>query len=263
MNITHISVSRKQVFDECQQKYKYKYHLSLDSGEPEPIYFAYGSIVHKIAEEYVRAKGERHITDVAQDVLDGKIELEPGVKALPLSGEYKKKLPEHLKAIAKITQQTGFDGELEYEFKYDLDPPHGRFVTGYIDRLIQKGDKFWILDYKTTKQGWWRKGPKDIVNDLQLRVYARVVQRNFGAKAENIKAALYYLDGAELVGVCFTEQSLKQAEEELLQTYLDIQNTPADLAKGKVGNHCQRCDYKKICPFFTHGQNYLKKLGLD
>jgi len=251
MNINHISVSRKQCFDLCEQQYKYRYHLKLEGEEEEPWHFTYGSIVHKIAEDYVAAKGTRPISEVAHDILSGKVEYDDGKKAPPLPPEYKKKLPAHLKAIQHITEKTGFDGELEYNFRFDLDPPHGRFVTGFIDRLIIKEDKAWILDYKTTKQGIWRKGPKDIVDDLQLRVYARVVQRNFGIKAENIKAALYYLEGAEVVGATFTEDSLARAEQDLLQTYLQIQQTKPEKAKGTAGKHCFWCEYRKICPWVS------------
>jgi CRISPR/Cas system-associated exonuclease Cas4 (RecB family) len=250
MNITHISVSRYSVWDLCQQQYKYKYHLKMEAKDEEPFYFVYGTIIHKIAQEYVSARGERLISEVANDVLTGVIEYEEGKKAPKLPPEYKKKLPEHLNAIKRLTEKTGYEGELEYHFRYDLDPPNGRHVIGFIDRLIRQGDKFWILDYKTTKQGWWRKGPSDIVNDLQLRCYARVVQRNFGAKAENIKAALYYLEGQELVGACFTEESLEQAEQELLQAYIQIQQTKPEHAKGNVGPHCKRCDYNNICPWY-------------
>ncbi len=251
MNITHISVSRKGVWDLCQQQYKYKYHLKLESDAEEPVYFLYGTIVHKVAQEYVAARGERPITEVAQDLLSGAIDLEEGKKCPPIPAEYKKKFPEHLRNIQKLTEQTGFDGELEYNFSYDLDPPHRRNIYGFIDRLIVKGDKAWILDYKTTKQGWWRKGPKDIVNDLQLRAYARVVQKKFKIKPENIACALYYLEGGELVGARFTEASLAAAEQELLQAYIDIQNADPDKVWGRVGEHCKRCEYRKVCPFYS------------
>ncbi len=260
MIIPHISVSRKGVWSTCRKQYKYKYHLKLVNDEPEPIYFIYGTIVHKVAEEYIRANGSRLISEVANDILKGIIPLDDGDKKAILPSEYKTKFPQHLRAIEKITQQTGFGGELEYEFKFDLDPPHERYVLGFIDRLIQKGDKFWIIDYKTTKKGWWRKGPKDIVNDLQLRCYARVVQKNFGVPAENIQAALYYLDGAELVGARFTQESLDAAEKELLDAYIGIEQSNPDEVWGNVGQHCARCDYRKIC---TDYQNYLNITSPD
>ncbi len=250
MNINHISVSRKQVWDTCQQRYKYQYHLRLETNQEEPWHFTYGSIIHKIAQEYVGHKGEKLISEVANEVLNGVIPYEDNKKAPPLPAEYKRKLPEHLRALQQFTEKTGWDGELEYNFKFDINPPHGKYVFGYIDRLILKEDRAWIIDYKTTKLGPWRKSSKDIATDLQLRVYARVAQKTFGLKAENIKCALYYLEGPEVVGAFFSQASLDSVERELLHTYNAIKNTPPEAARGNVGPHCNFCDYKAICPFF-------------
>jgi len=82
-----------------------------------------------------------------------------------------------------------------------------------------------------------------------LRAYARVIQRENDVPAKNIHAGLYYLEGAELVGARFTDKSLMKAEESLLYTYKQIENTPEDKAWGNVGRHCRRCDYVNRCPF--------------
>ena len=75
----HISVSRKQTWSECQQKYKYKYHLKLP--EQSQPYFIYGKVIHKIAEIYVQEQGKRPIEEISRDCLKGKIEVEssPGL----------------------------------------------------------------------------------------------------------------------------------------------------------------------------------------
>ena len=65
-----MSVSRKSVWDECKKKYYYKYHLKLDSEEPEPFYFTYGKIIHKIAEEFVERKGKTTINEITNLVLN-------------------------------------------------------------------------------------------------------------------------------------------------------------------------------------------------
>lgn len=250
MKINHLSVSRAGVWDQCEQQYKYKYHLELPSLEAEPIYFAYGSFIHKIAEEYVKNKGEALITEIAEKISNGTIPMGEGKKVPVLTLEYKQKMVEHLRSLKKITDQIGYDGKTEWPFEFDLDPPNKRNVVGFIDRLVIQDDKAWVLDYKTTKKGWWRKGPKDIANDLQLRCYARVVQKEFNLKAENIKTALYYLDGGELVGATFSEESLDKVEKELLDVYRDIEGRSPDKVWGKVGDWCKRCPYAKICPFY-------------
>ena len=84
---------------------------------------------------------------------------------------------------------------------------------------------------------------------MQLMTYARVVQKQFGAKAENIRTALYYLEGAELISTKFIQKDLDGVESELLRMYKLIESIPADEAWGHTGNWCRRCDYKTLCPF--------------
>jgi len=254
MNIEHISVSRKQLWDQCKAAYKYKYHLKMDSSEPEPFYFVYGKIIHKIAEEYVECKGSRLLSEVAADVIEGKIPIERGesdVFAPNIPSDYRRRMPEHLRSVKKITDQVGYGGELEHKFNYDLDPPNNKFIKGFIDRLVQKDDLWFILDYKTTKRGKWRKDNSSIVHDLQLRCYAKVVQREFNVPAENIRAALYYLEGGNLIAAKYNQQSLDAAEQELLTAYDDIKQLSPDKAVGSVGEHCRRCTWNKICPFYN------------
>ncbi len=254
MNINHISVSRSQVWDLCQLKYKFQYHLKIPSPFPEPPYFLYGKLVHKIAEEYVKNKGKKNINDIRTEVLNGDILLEENATEAPnkvLPKTYLNKLPGHIRAFMRLTNKIGTDGICEYRFHYDLDPPHKKFVHGFIDRIIQKDDQFFILDYKTTKKGPWRRNKRDIVADLQLQCYARIVMKEFGAKAENIKAALFYLEGEELLGATFTEKTLMAVEKYLLNIYNLIKNTDPDKAKGRVGRHCERCDYRSMCPLYS------------
>jgi ATP-dependent exoDNAse (exonuclease V) beta subunit len=222
------------------------------SEEPIQPYFAYGKLVHKIAEVYVQEQGKKAIETIASECLKGNIEVDQGKPAPILTAEYKKKLPQHLKNIKKINDEIGYDGELEWLFKYDMQPPDNHMITGVIDRLIIRGDKYFILDYKTTKKGKWRKNAGDIGKDLQLRCYARVVNKHYGAKPENIRAALYYVDGVggELVSTRFTEESIMTAEEELHKSYKHIISTNPNDTYGRVGDQCRRCDWRKICHAF-------------
>lgn len=277
MEINHISVSRKRTFDTCPQQYKYKYHLKLASPKPEPFYFVYGSIVHKIAELYVEGGGARPIGDIALDITRGKIPLDEGDDKCvppkppkfcpPIPDEYKKKLTKHVRAVQNLTNKIGTGGIVEKEFKYDLDPPNGKKVTGFIDRLILKdeagkpwneGDdgkphKAFIIDYKTTKKGKFRVNADTVKDDLQLRCYARVAQLEYGLPSQNIFAALYYLEGENLIGAQYSDESLLNVEQDLLKAFNTIQKSDPDKVWGRVGWHCKTCDYEQICPFYKEG----------
>ena len=266
MNINHLSVSRAQLFNDCQAKYKFRYHLNLKIEGPEPYYFEYGKIIHKISESYVENKTKKPIGEILNEINAGDIPLERdgGVKKNFLTNmpqEYKNKLPKHLRAIENLTSSLGTEGFLEWEFKYDLESPNSKNVVGFIDRLFQKGDLWYIIDYKTTKEGRYQKDANSILDDLQMRTYARIVQKTFNVPAENIRPALYYLENNNLVACKYNNTVLEDVEKELLDIYNQILETDPDHAWAKVGNQCERCDYKKVCPAYRSEKiynNYLK-----
>ncbi len=268
MNIEHISVSRGKSYHQCGYYYKLKYHDKIPNPGEEQFYFTYGKVIHKIAEMFVQEKGVRSLGDISNEVLRGKVPIEEGKEAIPaqdgkpeipavepkfappLPADYKRRLPIHMRAVQKLTESVGSEGLTEHKFKYDLDPPNGKLVTGFIDRIILKDDKAWIIDYKTTKKGPYRENKQTILQDPQLRLYSRVVQRDFGIQAKNIKAALYYLEDSVLLGAQYTEESLLNIEKELLAVYNEIKEKDPRDAYGKTGQHCSRCEYNVICPFF-------------
>lgn len=250
MQIEYISVSRESLWNECKYRYRYRYHLKVPSPEPEPYYFEYGKIVHTIAEHFVLHRGSVPITEISRQVLNGEIELEPGLKVTKrIPQDHIKRLGEHLRAIYNFTKQIGFDGEVERPFFLDLDPPNSIMVKGIIDRLVPKNNKYFIIDYKTTKKSKWRKTPISIKKDIQLRTYTWAVNQTLETPIENIKSALYYVEGANLIPATFSKNQINEAVRYLVKAYHDIKNADPDNLVGNVGNHCSRCDYRNICPF--------------
>jgi CRISPR/Cas system-associated exonuclease Cas4 (RecB family) len=262
MKINHISISRESTWNECKKKYHYRYHLEIIP-PTEPIYFLYGKIIHKIIEVHTKAKGQKDINEIVKATLAGDILLEEGreakdgkpaippKKAGPLPYDYRVKLPNHLSSYLKLAKVIGFEGEVEWKFEHDLDPPHNRLLTGFIDRLILHPSHCLIVDYKTTKPGPWRKNASNINGDLQLQCYARMAQKYFGYKAEQIRCALYFLDGAEFVPTQFNQAQIDSVEKRMVEVYKTIQNADPEKVKGTVGKHCYRCDYNDACPFFN------------
>jgi RecB family exonuclease len=250
MRIDHLSVSRTQCFDLCQQQYKYRYHLKVIPDKPEQIYFMYGKLVHKAAEMYVEEKGKRPIQEIGKLLLNGEIPFEGTNNLARLTTEYHNKFWNHLANIQKLTEKVGFDGEIEYKIEYDLDSPNKKILLGFIDRLIIKNNTALIIDYKTSKDNAWRKNKQTIKQDLQMNAYAFVVHDQFGIPPENIHAALYYLEGGKIVSTNFSLENLMKHKETLRKTFLKIEQLHENQASANVGNHCNRCDYSEICPFF-------------
>lgn len=253
MKIEHLSVSRTQLWEECQKKYFYKYHLGLKSNFPEQPWFEYGKVIHRSAELFVEHKGETPIGNFASKILTGEIPLEVGQdpKKIKLSVDYAKKLSPHLKSVEKITREKlGFTGDIEWDFMYDLDSPNKKMLKGFIDRLIVKSDGLHlIIDYKTTKKGPYRKNKDTIKYDLQMQTYALVVRDTLKVDAKNIRLALYYLEGSDFIPVKFEDKVLDDCKNKLLRIYDKIKDTEPDDAIPSVGYHCSRCEYRDICPW--------------
>ncbi len=254
MNIEHISVSRKGVWEECQFRYKYRYHDKIPPPGETPFYFTYGKIIHKIAETFTGHQGHRPMTEICNDLFAGE-ELEPGLicpHPANWPGAYRKRMPGMLRALERLAEKMGLENEqhTEYEFYFDLDPPNKKHVKGFVDWLVIKKGIYHIIDYKTTKKGKWRETQQTVGHNLQLRAYARVIQKDFDIDASKIKSALYYLEGANLLGAKFTNESLELAEKQLLEAYRQIEATPPERAAARVGEHCKRCDYREPCPFY-------------
>lgn len=254
MNIPHISVSRADLYNECPYKYKLKYHDKIPSPIPEPFYFVYGKIIHKIAEVYVVERGARGIKEVAGDVLGGAIDVDNGKKAPPLPAEYRDRIAVHLRNLERLNDKLGAEGITEKKFNYDLDTPNSKYVLGFIDRIVFRDDKIFIFDYKTTKKGPFRENKESIRSDPQLRMYSRVVQREFGVNPKDITACLFYVEDGQFLDASYSEESLASVERELLNTYNQIKSHPPEGAVGKVGYHCNRCEYRDMCPFFKNSK---------
>jgi ATP-dependent exoDNAse (exonuclease V) beta subunit len=250
MNIEHISVSREQTWTSCQNIYKFKYHLKTVTDEPTPFYFIFGKLVHRIIEEHIKAKGERSISAIKTDMLSGELEFENGQPAPAIDIPSNKRLSLHLNNYMRLAEKIGYDGEIEWDFLEDLDPPNNRCVKGFIDRLIIKDNTAIILDWKTTKPSKWRKDEKTITKDLQLACYCWIVNKTFNIPAKNIKASLYYLEDAKLVPVSFCQQTLDAVPKRLLETYQEIERCSPDKVIGNVGDQCTRCEFRKICSFW-------------
>jgi CRISPR/Cas system-associated exonuclease Cas4 (RecB family) len=152
-----------------------------------------------------------------------------------------------------LSKKIGTGGMTEFSFKMDLEPPNKKFLVGLIDRVIEKDGNYFILDFKTTKKGEWRKTTSSILADLQLKCYSWVVHKTFKVDPSKIKVALYYLTDAQMVSAKYSSQTVEQASDKLLKVYNEIYSSNPDAVVGTVGEKtCKWCDYRTICPFFQN-----------
>jgi predicted RecB family nuclease len=170
----------------------------------------------------------------------------------PLPYHYAQQLPKDLKQFMVLSKKIGTDAEIEVPFKKDLDAPHNKFVVGFMDMIIKRNDEYWILDFKTTKEGKFRKTMQTVVNDLQLMCYTWVVSEMYNVDPSKIKAGLYYLQGGSLISAKFSKQTLENVPKKLLKVYNEVMESNPDTVVGTVGDHCGLCEYKSLCSYFQN-----------
>lgn len=252
MNIEHISVSRAGSYENCNEYYKYKYHLKIPNPGPEFEHFIYGKFIHKIIEEYTKNRGKKEVKEIIKEIQEEGLE----GKKLNLSSMYKKRIQPDVLNFLKLSKKIGYEGEVEKNFSIDLDEPNKKLVVGFIDRLINLGDRIVIIDYKTTKQGPWRKTPETVIDDLQLQCYCWVAMREFNLPAEKISAGLYYLLDGQMVAAKFSTKTLEELPKKLLKIYNEISESDPSNTIGNVSSNCNRCEYRDMCPFFATAKKF-------
>lgn len=235
--LSHSSIS---MYQECPQKYKFKY---IDKVPEKPRYFfSFGQTVHTALEFFYGAK------EPPAPALD---ELLAHYKEKWISAGYKDELQEHEyfeegkrilvsfhKKHAKTYHVPYF---VEYAFNLEVD---GVPVTGKVDRIDRLPDgRIEILDYKTGKT----IPGKRVSADAQLTMYQLACETLLGA--EVARMTLYHLP------------SLKEHESPRHEAALvdgvrrRVVGTAEAIDKGRFDPKpndavCRWCDYKPICPVF-------------
>jgi CRISPR/Cas system-associated exonuclease Cas4 (RecB family) len=148
----------------CPRKYFYRIVCGFVAKAATPPYFAFGSAYHKFREV---------LDQTMMDTIDGRpyTESEAFVKAITAAKSYAAK---HLKAPEvgtkfdfmtperlQLSCTKAFEVWLAERKKFQIlaaeqivtvKLPHGTFIHGKIDRLINWNGRLWVWDYKTTSK---------------------------------------------------------------------------------------------------------------
>ena len=124
------------------------------------------------------------------------------------------------------------------EFSHTV--PYGDFILeGQIDRIDQKGDALFIIDYKSGKVPTTTERSLENTVDFQLAFYAHI------ASALGKVAGVYYYDLKE--GILVSENFLEE-KKALLHTTLQEFSKPINgYALCDEIKHCRLCPYVSLC----------------
>lgn len=230
LGLVDFSYSRIDTYNMCPSKYFYSYI----SKEPRQFGAAatLGNIVH----------------DVFENVLDNDKDLE----LEELHSEYEKmipvwdpdsQIPEDLISVGREILDSFYDDNHGlpmsiYEKELSFDVVLGSYrIRGFIDRVDVSGDHLTIVDYKTGK---WEVAQKNIHENLQLGIYAMVMNYFFPDK--EIHAELYYLRSGKRKGHTYTREDIESVKERLIISMNNIIND-FNYTPTKNTRVCSFCDH--------------------
>ncbi|MDO8538297.1 MAG: PD-(D/E)XK nuclease family protein [archaeon] len=250
------SNSRLNCFEQCPKKFEFKYLQRVGVPERLSIEAFLGKKVHEALEKLFKdlqhtkknsledlliffekkwKEDWRESIIVSKEDLSVENYFELGKKCL--TNFYKNNHPFERGKIIGIEKKISID--LNNDGKHKL--------TGVIDLLVQVNkNHFQIQDYKTTQN---LPVQKKMEQDMQLALYQLWVEKEF-PEAKKIDLIWHYLV-FEREGISHrNKKQLEQLKKKLIALINKIEAT--ERFETKVSPLCNYCEYKHICPAWTH-----------
>lgn len=240
-----LSFSQSKVWDSCQRKWWLTYVEGLRS--PETPALKIGKVFARLTEALT--KGE---DAVIKEILSNK-ENETVIMFFEKNRQFLEKL--------KLE-----GGNAEFELMKDL--TEGFLFEGHIDRFLYTDKAIYIRDYKTVSDWRWALTEDQLVQDVQVNLYAYMIDKyhnpakipiflehqqfnkKTGMKKEVIVQYSDFFGNMAIDSLILTAESIKG----MLNTVIDVSETKTNF------NSCR--EYNTLCSFnaFCTGNINLKEL---
>ena len=214
--INNFSPNMLKTFDECQQKFFFRY-VQKFSVPQRAIMFEKGKKIHALANYYL--KGEN---------------IEKMANAL---NEDEKKVWEMLKSNDYFKSNVV---NTEYNLSCKIDK---YWVGGRLDAFMSDGQNYLILDYKTGNI------PQNAQQDFQTIVYLLCADRFLSKKGgySSLKFVYLGLKNDEEKEITLTPDLKNQYEQKIAETCEKINFSVSANVFHKSKEGCKFCEYRKIC----------------
>jgi len=254
----HVSFSEVKDFVDCSFLHKKKHIEKLDFFE-ENVYTNFGTAVHASCEDYIETREMKH--EISLDLIKEsweEHELPEMSLWLERSNLILDKVPEWL--------EDRFPGWEAVRAEEDLMEPIPGVHTnvkfkGFIDAIIKHGDEYWIIDWKTSANGWNDYKRKDDKLKMQLIFYNHFWSKKHNIDPEKINCGFVILNRELLAPERIDFFTFKITEEDRKKSITVLNNMLGHVKRGKsfkkwkYGNPqyqgaCRFCDFNgtKHCP---------------
>jgi len=238
MYIKGFSPSKLNTYDECQQKYAYKYIHYLPEEYNEDLSkdaLQFGSYIHKILEDGVDSENEDELIEHAK-------RLRPSYTFKGRQEDIKTCIKNFFKFNKNLTESVSTEMRFAVKVLDDLE------VNGIIDRVV-KGEtgKYLVIDYKTSKR---EKNKRELYTDPQLMIYAAAISKMYKVPITDIMVAHYYPLTGHLVSIRYLPSHIQNFLKRVDKKKWTIRKKKVDHFKPRRNQFCDWCGYKKLCPIF-------------
>lgn len=245
------SHSKLETFEQCKQKYKFKYIDKVEPDIPRTIEAHLGEIVHETLEWLYQKVMEKIIPSIT-DVIDF------------YSEKWTEKYSADFLIVKKEMKTTdyfsrGVEFLINYYMKHqpfkdntiateekieiNLDDTGEKQLIGYIDRLVHnlEKDEIEIHDYKTSASVFSRE---KIEHSRQLALYSLAIKQIFG-KDKKVSMNWHFLAHDMKISISRTNEELEKLRQEVIELINQIEQTKS-FPKNK-SRLCDWCEYKNLC----------------
>lgn len=228
-------------------KYRYRYVDRLPEPEEsntDALHF--GSYVHKIFENGVKAKSEDELVRIAEEVRG----------SYKVSEKYDGKDLTCIKNFVKFNEQ--LEDTVATELTFEVPVKDDITLNGVIDRIVKgKDGGYLIIDYKTSKK---EKSKVDLYQDSQLKGYVYAISNLYKVPINKIIAAHYYPLTGTFVHVQYSQPQIGQHLKSIVDEVWKIRKCKLDDMKPSRNDFCNWCAYKTACPEFHTLNEVTKKV---
>jgi ATP-dependent helicase/DNAse subunit B len=248
MFINKISESKRNTFNQCRLKYKYRYIDRIEeTADANTDALHFGSYIHKILEEGYEASTMAELDKLAQHHKEN----------YKFGKSYNKKIEPSLKNFLRLN--ASLEETVAVEHGFNIDMGNDIEIIGYIDRIIKgKEGGFLIIDYKTGRR---EKSKTELYQDTQLKGYAFAVHQEFKVPFDKLVCAHYYPVTDNLVTIKYSESQVAAHMRNVMNDVWKIRKLKGGEFNPCENEFCNWCGYKNVCTIFNDPQEIQKRLN--
>ena len=256
----HVSFSEVKTWKECSFRHKLTYIKKIIAFKPSPI-LEFGTAVHAACEDYLLTRDMKE--KICIDHLIKAWKDNEGVENFD-NASFKIAERDAMIILSEVPSflDREFPGweviDAEHQL-YEQIENHPHAFKGFIDGVIKcKGkrdeDLIWILDWKTSANGWRKEKRSDTMVQSQLALYKNYwLQKNPSFQMKNVRCGFVILKKSAKLGQHCELFSVSMGEVPIGRSLKVVSSMITMVKKGvavKNRDNCMWCEYKgtEHCP---------------